>query len=239
MMERLQKILAGAGIASRRAAEQLILDSRVSVNNRVVTRLGTKADPEKDEIRVNGNLITTEVVKLYIMLNKPGGYVTTLKDPEGRPIVTDLLQELNARVYPVGRLDYDSEGLLLLTNDGDFSQKLQHPRFAVPKTYLVKIKGRLPKKDLQNLAGGVELDDGRFVPKDCSVERINVKSTWVRLTIHEGRNRIIKRAFEALGHTVARLVRVSVGSIDLGKLRLGEYRHLKPREIEGLLKLAR
>ena len=237
MRERLQKIIANAGIASRRAAEEMILQGRISVNQEIIRKLGTKAGPE-DEIRVDGRLISTEVSRVYLMLNKPSGYVTTLKDPEGRPIITDLIRDVQERVFPVGRLDYDSEGLIILTNDGDFAHRIQHPRFKIPKTYLVKVKGKLTKADIQNVKHGVDLEDGRFRPESLDVEKINDKSCWLRLTIHEGRNRILRRFFEAVHHPVARLIRVAVGEISLGKLKEGEYRNLKQNEIRKLLSMA-
>jgi 23S rRNA pseudouridine2605 synthase len=235
VQERLQKIISSAGICSRRAAEELILTGKVQVNDRVVRELGTKADPERDEIRVDGRLITTEVERVYLALNKPAGYVTTLKDPEGRPVVTDLLYDIGERVYPVGRLDYDSEGLLILTNDGAFAERVQHPRYEIPRTYLVKVRGRLARKDIQALLGGVKLEDGPFAAKEVHEEKYNEKSQWLRVIIAEGRNRIIRRAMEALGHPVARLIRVSIGGLELGTLKPGEYRRLRRREIEDLL----
>lgn len=236
MEERLQKIIAAAGICSRRAAEDLILAGKVQVNDRVVRKLGTRADPGRDEIRVDGRLITTEVEKVYLMLNKPAGYVTTLKDPEGRPIVTDLLREIGQRVFPAGRLDYDSEGLLILTNDGDFAERIQHPRYEVPRTYLAKIRGRVTRKEIQSLINGIELEDGPFTVDGIQEEKYNEKSQWLRVSISEGRNRIIRRAMEALGHPVARLIRVSVGNLELGNLKPGEYRRLQKREVERLLR---
>jgi len=234
--ERLQKIIAAAGICSRRAAEDLILAGKVLVNDRVVRKLGTRADPGRDEIRVDGRLITTEVEKVYLMLNKPAGYVTTLKDPEGRPIVTDLLREIGQRVFPAGRLDYDSEGLLILTNDGDFAERIQHPRYEVPRTYLAKIRGRVTRKEIQSLINGIELEDGPFTVDGIQEEKYNEKSLWLRVSISEGRNRIIRRAMEALGHPVARLIRVSVGNLELGDLKPGQYRRLQKREVERLLR---
>ncbi len=234
MKERVQKILSAAGISSRRTAEKMILDGRISVNGEVVKELGTKADPDQDEIRVDGSLISTEISRVYIMLNKPRGYVTTLKDPQGRPIVRDLLRDINERVFPVGRLDYESEGLLLLTNDGDFSQKLQHPRFKIPKRYLVKVRGSVTAKDMAAVEKGVKLEDGMFKPLEFKIEGRNPKSTWVYVTINEGRNRVIRRFFEELGHPVARLVRVGIGEIGLGDLMEGDYRHLKNWEIKKL-----
>ena len=154
MEERLQKIIAAAGICSRRAAEELILAGKVQVNNRIIRQLGTKADADRDEIRVDGRLITTEVERLYLVLYKPAGYVTTMKDPEGRPVVSELLYDIGKRVYPVGRLDYDSEGLLIMTNDGSFAERVQHPRYEIPRTYLVKVRGRLARKDIQAMTQG-------------------------------------------------------------------------------------
>jgi len=235
-LERLQKIIARAGVASRRTAETMILEGRVSVNGVVVTELGSKADTEKDEIRVDGKAITTDVTKVYLVLNKPAGFVTTLSDPEGRPTVVDLLQGVTERVYPVGRLDYDSEGLLLLTNDGEFALRVQHPRYGIPRTYLVKVRGVLKQGEVKKIQDGVMLEDGLFTPLDVKVEKQNPLSTWLRMTIADGRNRVIRRLFDVLGHPVARLVRVSIGGVELGGLKEREYRHLKKREIEQLLR---
>ena len=176
MKERLHKVIAGAGITSRRQAEKLITEGRVSVNNIVVTKLGEKADPLKDAIRVDGNLISTEKNKYYIALNKPAGFVTTLHDPQNRPTVVDLLGDVPDRVYPVGRLDYDSRGLLLLTNDGDFAQKVQHPRFQKPKVYRVKIQGHLSREDLKRLGRGIKTEDDFFKPENLKMEKYNDKS---------------------------------------------------------------
>lgn len=235
MQERLQKIIAGAGVVSRRAAEAYIREGRVTVNRKVVSQLGAKADTGRDEIRIDGRLIPVKVERLYLMLHKPAGYVTTLKDPEGRPIVADLLRNVRQRVYPVGRLDYDSEGLLVLTNDGDFAQRLQHPRHEIPKTYLVKIRGSLAPKALRLLREGVVLEDGLFTPGAARLVKTNPKSSWLQVIVSEGRNRVIRRAFEALGYPVQRLVRIAVGNLMLGDLASGEYRPLMKREIEGLL----
>ncbi len=208
--------------------------------NRVVVReLGSKADPGQDEIRVDDKLISMDVSKVYVMLNKPPGYVTTLKDPEGRPIVTSLLNAVEERVFPVGRLDYDSEGLLFMTNDGDFAQKILHPRHRIPRTYLVKVRGSLTRREQSEMEKGVALEDGVFSPVDVRLEKMNPKSSWVRMTIFEGRNRIIRRLFDAMGHPVARLIRVAVGEVQLGKLREGESRPLKKLEIEHLLSYSR
>jgi len=238
MEERLQKIIAGAGVASRRAAEKLISEGRVSVNRRVVRRLGVKADAQKDEIRVDGKLISTEVSKKYLILNKPSGYITSLKDPQGRPVVTDLIHDMSERVFPIGRLDYDSEGLLLMTNDGSFAQRLQHPKFAIPKTYMAKVKGNLTREKVRVIKDGIDLDDGKFVPSDIVLEKINRKSCWIKLTILEGRNRIIRRVFESIGHPVVRLRRIAISDIHLDDLEVGEYRYLQKREVQRLLSLS-
>jgi len=238
MKERLQKIIAAAGLASRRRAEELITAGRVSVNGETVTTLGAKADPAKDVIRVDGSVISSETTFCYIALHKPPQVVTTLSDPQKRPTVVELVQNVGERVYPVGRLDYDSEGLLLLTNDGDFAQKIQHPRHQTPKTYRVKIVGRLSRDEFKQIAGGVPLEDGVFRPENLTVEKTNDKSTWLSLTLREGRNRIIRRGFEAAGRRVARLVRESIGVVTLAGLKEGEWRHLTSREIKQLLDAA-
>jgi len=235
MKERLQKIISAAGVASRRHAEKLITAGRVSVNNVVVTELGIKADAQKDIIRIDGTTISVEKTMLYIALNKPAGYITTLDDPQKRPTVVDLLRDVPERVYPVGRLDYDSSGLLLLTNDGDFAQKMQHPRFQTPKVYRVKIQGRLNKEELKQLSRGVKLPDGIFKPENMQIEKFNDKSCWIRLTLREGKNRIIRRGFENAGHRVARLVREAIGSLTLEGLKEGAWRHLTNKEINQLL----
>lgn len=236
--ERLQKILSRAGIASRRAVEKMITEGRISVNGIVTTVLGHKADPQKDAIRVDGRLVCLETEKIYLVLHKPKGYVTTLSDPQGRPIVTDLLSGIAVRVYPVGRLDYDSEGLLILTNDGEFAQRLQHPRFGIPKTYRIKVEGRLAKGELKSLEKGIDLPDGKFLPAGMRIEKTNPGSTWVTLTLTDGRNRVIRRAFDAIGHSVTRLIRVAVADITLSPLGEGRWRTLTPGEVERLLTLA-
>lgn len=235
MKERLQKVIATAGITSRRHAEKLITEGRVSVNNIVVTKLGEKADATKDVIRIDGKIISTDKTKYYIALNKPAGFVTTLHDPQNRPTVVDLLGDVPERVYPVGRLDYESRGLLILTNDGDFAQKIQHPRFQKPKVYKVKIQGHLSKEQLKQLSRGVKLEDGSFKPENLKVEKFNDKSCWLRLTLREGRNRIIRRGFDAIGYRVAGLMRESIGDLKLDSLKEGEWRHLTKKEISQLL----
>lgn len=238
MLERLQKIISAAGIASRRAAEGLILEGRVRVNGRVVTELGTKADPEKDAIKVDGKLINPRQPRIYIMLNKPMGYVTTLSDPEGRPTVKDLLKGIRTRVYPVGRLDYDTEGLLLLTNDGEWAHLIMHPRYELPKTYLVKVKGVLDKKDADELERGVYLEDGKTAPANVRLVRKEEANSWVEITIHEGRKRQVRRMFDRIDHSVIKLRRIKIGPLPLGPLAVGRYRHLTPLEVETLRRVA-
>ncbi len=239
MEERIQKIIARCGIASRRAAEQMMRDGRVSVNGVITTQPGMKADASCDKIRVDGGLISGDAVsQVYLMLNKPKGYVVTLNDPQGRPIVTDLLRGVPERVFPVGRLDYDSEGLLLMSNDGNFSHMVQHPAFKVPKTYMVKVKGNLTKNDIEVIRKGAMLEDGSFKPIWAAMEKSNKKSCWVELTIIEGRNRIIRRFFDSTDHPVARLIRTAIGDISLGDLRTGEYRYMQKKEVKGLIELS-
>src|SRR5512135_1558495 len=196
MQERIQKIISAAGITSRRAAEQLILDGRVRVNGQVVTELGTKADASKDHIKVDGKLINPRQPLSYIMLNKPAGYVTTMSDPEGRPTVQDLLKGIRIRVYPVGRLDYNTEGLLLLTNDGDFAHLITHPKHEFPKTYLAKVKGVLDERAIEMLEKGVFLQDGKTAPAKVRKVRKEEANSWLEITIHEGRKRQVRRMFD-------------------------------------------
>lgn len=228
--ERLQKILARAGIASRRKAEDLILHGHVTVSGRVVTELGTKADPEREHIKVDGKRISLQPLA-YLVMNKPKGYVTTLADPEGRPTVADLLKGVKVRVYPVGRLDYDAEGLLLCTNDGDLAHRLMHPRYEVPKTYRVKVKGVMEEKALAKLRRGIVLEEGRTAPARVLPIRKTETNSWIELTIREGWNRQIKRMCERVGHPVLKLQRVRYGPLELGDLPVGRCRKLAPHEV--------
>ena len=234
MLERIQKIISRAGIASRRKAEELLKAGAVTVNGRVVSELGSKADAERDHIKVSGKLINPKQPKAYILLNKPREVVTTLSDPMGRVTVKELLRGVRTRVYPVGRLDYDSEGLLLLTNDGDLVQKMLHPSFEVPKTYEVKVKGVLTDEEIRTLSKGVELSDGRTLP--CQVRKIQKteKNSWLEMTIHEGRNRQIRRMLETMDHPVIKLKRIRMGKLELGALPVGQYRYLTSQEIKSL-----
>lgn len=232
MQQRLQKIIAEAGLASRREAEKMILDGRVNVNNQVMSKLGVKASADKDTICVDGKIIHAKSEKIYIMLHKPKGYVTTLNDPLNRPIVSDLLVGIPDRVFPVGRLDCDSQGLLLMTNDGDFAQRIIHPRFQISKVYKVKIRGKISNSYLQCLKMGVKLKDGVFKPDQCHIIRVNNKSSWLLITLKEGKNRIIRRALEYIGFGVIELIRIRIGNLDLNDLKKGQYRFLSKGNVE-------
>ena len=234
-MERLQKLLARAGVASRRESEKLIAAGHVSVNGKIVTELGTRADPDKDVISVSGKTIAFAEAHYYLMLNKPAGVLSTRDDPQGRPIIMDLIPErFRSYVYPVGRLDMDAEGLLLLTNDGDLAHALTHPSFEVPKIYLVTVKGRFGEKKLQALLDGVELEDGPAAADAAEVVHREADSTVLSLTLHEGRKREVKRLCEAVGKHVLALRRVALGPLTLGSLQPGEYRELTAEEVEQL-----
>ncbi|MNO25089.1 Ribosomal large subunit pseudouridine synthase B [compost metagenome] len=239
-MERLQKIMAEAGVASRRKCEELILSGKVQVNGETVTELGTKADPEVDEISVDGKPIGVEK-KMYLVFNKPKGVITSASDPQGRKIVTDYLKGVTERLYPVGRLDYDTEGLLLLTNDGHFAHLLTHPKHHVPKTYHATVKGVPHGSELDKLKKGVMLEDGMTAPAEVEYHDIDPegKESTISITIHEGRNRQVRRMFEAINHPVIKLKRISFGELYLGNLKRGLYRSLTKEEIEGLLKQVR
>ena len=236
-LERLQKIIAAAGVASRRKAEELIASGHVQVNGTTITELGSKADVEVDHIRVNGKLLKNERRNVYLMLNKPKGYVTTVKDPEDRPTVMDLIRGVKGRVYPVGRLDYASEGLLLLTNDGELANQLMRAASHVPKTYLVKVAG-IPHDDaIAKLRAGLSIatDDGKRVRTAPSAVRIvkEAANPWYEITLIEGRNRQIRRMFEAVGHHVEKIKRVRYGPLTLD-VPPGEFRLLTLKEIQRL-----
>ena len=235
MQERLQKILSRAGITSRRAAETLITSGRISVNGTVVTLLGTKADPTTDTITLDGKPVTIQASRIYILLNKPAGYVTTLSDPDGRPIVTDIIKDIPERLFPVGRLDFNTEGLLLLTNDGDWANKLAHPSNEVIKEYLVKVRGDINTDVMAKLANGVKLTDGWTAPAIVALVKTVGKNSWLSISIHEGRYRQVRRMCEAVGLLVARLTRTKYGDLQIGNLKVGEYRHLMPDEVKSLL----
>jgi len=231
---RLQKVIAQGGIASRRAAEALILQGRVTVNGAVVDRLGSAVDPDVDEVRVDRRIVRLERPKVYYMLHKPAGCVTTLKDPQGRETVMDLARKLPERVFPVGRLDYDAQGLLLLTNDGPLAHRLQHPRYAIPKTYLVKVKGHPDESTLQRLRSGVPLREGRTAPAKARVTERLADAAWLKITLHQGWNRQIKRMGEAVGHRVLKIKRILYGPLVLADLPPGKLRPLTPGEVHRL-----
>ncbi|MDQ7786470.1 MAG: pseudouridine synthase [Thermodesulfovibrionales bacterium] len=233
MEKRLQKILSEMGIASRRKSEELILEGRVTVNGQVAM-LGTKADAAKDHIKLNGKLLIRPEPKVYLMFHKPRGVVTTLSDPEGRPTVKDFLKKVKYRVFPVGRLDYDSEGLLLLTNDGDFAQSLLHPSKKIFKTYLVKAKGEPDEAKIQKLREGIKLMEGVTAPAKIKKLRKTENNTWFEMTIHEGKKRQIRRMFKEINHPVLKLTRTKFGGLSLGDLKSGGYRFLTAEEIEKL-----
>jgi 23S rRNA pseudouridine2605 synthase len=234
MLERLQKIISAAGVTSRRASEELILAGRVTVNGVVVSELGSKADPSVDAVAVDGKLLTIASRKLYILLNKPAGYLTTLDDPEGRPLVTDLLKEVGERVYPVGRLDYNTEGLLLLTSDGEWANHLMHPRHEVEKEYHVRVRGKIHRSQLDQLAGGVDIDARKTAPARVAMIKEGEQNDWFSITIHEGRNRQVRRMCEAVSLSVVRLKRVRYGMLTMGDLKPGEFRFLTDSEVTGL-----
>jgi 23S rRNA pseudouridine2605 synthase len=238
-LERLQKIVAAAGIASRRKAEEFIAGGLVSVNGQIVTELGSKADPEKDHIRVNGKLLHGPERHIYLLMNKPKGYVTTLKDPEHRPTVMDLLHGVGARVYPVGRLDYSSEGLLLLTNDGELANLLMKAASHVPKTYMVKVAGTPAPEGLGKLRSGlfIATDRGKRVKTSPAKIRVirEADNPWYEVTLTEGRNRQIRRMFEEIGHHVEKIKRVRYGPLELD-VHPGQFRRLDPEEVTKLKK---
>ena len=234
--ERIQKVLARAGVASRRAVEEMIVRGRIRVNGERVA-LGRRIDAAKDIVEVDGSRVPLSTDLAYYLVNKPVGVVTTAHDEEGRETVMDLL-EVEVRVFPVGRLDMDSEGAVLLTNDGELAQRLTHPSFGVPKTYLVEASGSVKEKSLRALARGVELDDGVTTPAEVRLVEKNPRGTLVEMSITEGRNRQIRRMFDAVGHPVRRLVRTAIGPLMLGRLKPATYRKLRPDEVMSLYRAA-
>lgn len=239
-MERLQKLLSKAGVASRREAERMIVAGRVSLNGQVVTELGTQADPAAAVIAVDGEIIQLQQPKLYFLLNKPKGYISAVKDDRGRKTVVDLLGDVEEYIYPVGRLDFDTEGLLLLTNDGEMMNGLLHPRFEINKTYIAKAQGVLTGADLKLLRQGILLEDGPTAPAEVKLLDKAEDGTWckVQLTIHEGRNRQVRRMLQAVGHKVDELKRVSFAGLTLDGVARGKYRSLTKNEIADLQHLA-
>jgi pseudouridine synthase len=240
--QRLQKILSAAGVASRRLAEELITQGRVAINGRTVTELGTKADPSRDEIKVDGRRITVQQRRVYILLNKPRGYVTTRSDPQGRPTVMDLMKRVREYVYPVGRLDYDSEGLLLMTNDGELAARLTHPRHEVERVYEARVRGVPDDHEIDRLARGLVIERRRTAPARVRLAHVRETDSGsqaiVEIALHEGRHRQVRKMFDAVGHPVVRLRRVAIGPIADDALPVGHYRELTPAELARLQRAA-
>src|SRR6478609_1299111 len=232
---RLQKLLALAGIASRRRSEELMLGGQVEVNGEVVTRLGTKVDPANDLIRVAGKRLPPISEKVYLALNKPRGVVSTMSDPEGRKTLQDLVEDRPERLFHVGRLDPDTSGLIILTNDGDFAHRLAHPSYEVDKTYVAEVTGQLFPRVLKQLLAGVTLEDGPVTVSKARIVEASPAKSIVELVIHEGRNRIVRRLLDEVGHPVTRLTRTRIGPVVLGRLKPGELRDLTTDELGELL----
>lgn len=230
--ERLQKFLSRMGVASRRAAEEMIRAGRVSVDGQVIAELGVKVDPDRSVVLVDGRRVRPAPL-LTLMLHKPYGYVSTTRDPQGRRTLTDLVGEKYGRLYPVGRLDYDATGLLLLTNDGELAQRLTHPRYQIPRTYRVTVAGEVGRETLSRLAGGMELE-GRKVAAGVFLRKLEPEKTVLELTVWEGRYHLIKRLMEQVGHPVLKLKRIAFGPLRLGRLSRGSFRVLTVRELEDL-----
>ena len=237
---RLQKLLSQAGIASRRVAERMILDGRVEVDGRVVTELGTRVDPDRSELRVDGSRVVLDDTMVYLALNKPRGMHSTMSDERGRPCIGDVVEHRvrgNKKLFHVGRLDADTEGLILLTNDGELAHRLMHPSFEVPKTYLATVEGVVPRGLARTLRSGVELEDGPVVVDDFVVVDAVPGKSLVQVTLHEGRKRIVRRLLAAVGHPVQSLVRTNLGPVALGDQRPGSIRALGRKEIGELYKV--
>ncbi len=234
MMVRLQKVIAASGVASRRAAETMIREGRVTVNGKVVRVLGTCIDPSNDHVKIDGRHVQSAEPEVFVLLHKPPGYVTTMNDQYGRPTIADLVAKVKVRVFPVGRLDYDTEGLLLLTNNGAVAQACVHPRYHVPKTYLVKVSGVCTDEEIRNLQDGILLADGVTAPAVIGKSGKAKANSWLEITIHEGRKHQIKRMLEALGRRVMRIRRIRFGPLDLGDLPVGSCRFATDAEANAL-----
>lgn len=233
---RLQKALANAGVASRRASEDLIAQGRVEVNGKPVVEMGFRVDPEKDSIRVDGARIPPPRRHLYLVLNKPRGVVSTMGEPEGRPTLSDYVPP-KQRLFHVGRLDTDTEGLIILTNDGEFAYRLTHPSYEVHKTYLVEVEGLIDNRVLRRLEKGISLEDGFIRPDQVKLVTRSDTKSLLQVTLHEGRNRIVRRMMDAVAHPVRRLSRIAIGPIRLGQLGIGQSRELTREELGSLLDL--
>ncbi len=238
MQIRLNKFLAQAGVASRREVDKMIAEGKIKVNGQVVQVLGYKIDDKKDRVEVEGRRVEREEGLVYLMLNKPPGYLVTLKDNFQRPTIQQLLPSLRERVFPVGRLDYDSSGLLLMMNDGELAYRLTHPRFKVPKAYLVKVRGEPDPSELARLEKGIYLDGKKTAPAKIAQIRSDPKKNLFKIEIYEGRKREVKRMFQAIGHKVLQLQRTNFGGLKLGSLKAGKWRYLTRKEIDTLKKLA-
>ena len=234
---RLQKVLAAAGVASRRVCEVMISEGRVEVNGRLVTEQGLRVDPERDVIRIDGSRIPPPRRHAYLVLNKPRGVVSTLADPEGRRTLADFVAGRRERLFHVGRLDTDTEGLLIMTNDGEFAQRLAHPSYEVPKTYLAEVTGVIRAATLKQLRSGIVLDDGAVKPSSVKLVSTGADKSLIKITLQEGRTHIVRRTMEAVGHPVRRLSRIGIGPVRLGNLKVGELRDLTREELGGLLDL--
>ena len=236
-MERLQKVIADAGITSRRKAEELIINGKVRVNGEIVKTLGIKVSGN-DIVEVNGMMLQNEKVKKYYLLNKPRGVISSVRDDKNRPTVVDYI-DTDVRIYPVGRLDYDTTGLILLTNDGELANRLAHPKNKIPKTYIAKIEGLLNKDDIERLKNGIIIDGRKVVVEDFKIrdKDFEKKTSLVEVTIVEGRNHIVKKMFESLKHPVIRLSRIKIAFLEIGKLKSGQYRELTIKEIKKLYSL--
>jgi 23S rRNA pseudouridine2605 synthase len=232
---RLQKLLAQSGVASRRKCEEIMLDGRVEVDGEVVTRLGTKVDPRVAVIRVDGKRLPPISPNVYLVLNKPRGVVSTMSDPEGRPTLTDYVADRAERLFHVGRLDTDTDGLILLTNDGDFAQRLAHPSYEVEKTYVAEVAGAVDKSTVRTLLAGVTLEDGPVEVRRARVISTTADRGIIEVVIHEGRNRIVRRLLAEIGHPVQRLTRTAVGPVRIGNLKQGTLRELSLDEVGTLL----
>lgn len=233
--ERLQKVLAHAGLGSRRACEKMIVDGRVEVNGELVVELGRRVHPGRDEIRVDGSRVVVDDNHLTIALHKPAGVESTMAEPTDRPTLLEYTSRYNTRLFHVGRLDTPTEGLILLTNDGELAHRLAHPSWEVPKTYMARVRGQVKRGLVREMKAGVELEDGPALADSVTIREVGPNASIVELTIHDGRNRIVRRMFEAVGHPVEQLVRTQVGPIRLGDLRAGRSRVIGGPELRSLM----
>lgn len=236
--ERLQKLISRAGVASRREAEKIILEGRVTVDGKIISELGTKANPNLNKICVDGKILNFDSKKIYLLLNKPKNFLSTVKDDRGRRTVLDLVKEIHEKIYPVGRLDFDSEGLILLTNDGKLTNALLHPKFKIEKTYRAKIFGNLTGEKIKKLRAGVELEDGLTAPAEVFLINLEKNFATVEITIHEGKNRQVRRMFAAVGCEVKNLTRIKFAGLTLQGVERGKFRHLNQDEVKKLYSLS-